>query len=227
MAAGAWFLQQPVARSRRPLLWYAGLELFCAVWTAGSAPFLPGFCDELIQWIGLEPGWVRQGWVCLGAPCLVLGPVTAAMGATLPAMDAALRRMGVAGKWTGWLYGLNTVGAMAGALLAVGWLMPRFGFARSLEWAASIQAVCGLLAIALALKFRPAESLDRESTAEALPATSPSMNRSWFAFASGDRKKGFRLRRQAVQWILDLLAADLAEEAAALCAIARAEDSHV
>lgn len=191
LAVGAWLLQQPVVRSRRPLLWYAGLECFCAAWTAVSAPLLPGFCNELLQWVGLDPGWVRQGLVCGGAPFLALGPATAALGATLPAIDAAMRRAGAEARWTGWLYGLNTVGAMAGALLAVGWLMPTFGFCQTLWWAASIQAGCGVLAGWLALRT-PTVATECVVGAKESPVTaSTAAGLAWGAGLSGVLGVGF------------------------------------
>lgn len=192
LAAGAWLLQDRLAKSERPLVWYAILELFSALWIAASAPLLPAFCGEILHWIGLEPGLVRQGFVCLFAPLVALGPATAAMGATLPAMDAAVRRLGMNARQTGWLYGLNTLGAMGGTLIAVGGWMPSLGFRQTLWVAAALQVVCALAAGVLArgIPDRGAHEVAQGSP----PKAGPSRNRrgwAWWAAVSGCLGMGF------------------------------------
>ncbi|MBL9138712.1 MAG: hypothetical protein JNK85_22775 [Verrucomicrobiales bacterium] len=192
LAAGAWWLQSTVARSRRPLLWYAVLELVSALWVGASALFLPEFCGQMLHWMGLQPGLLRQGSVCVLAPLVALSPATIAMGATLPAIDAAVRQRSVEVRRTGWLYGLNTLGAMSGTLLAVGLLMPNLGFRATLWLAASMQGGCALLAGALAW----VDCRDEAATPERTAPAETGMRRgrggvAWWSAVSGCLGLGF------------------------------------
>jgi predicted membrane-bound spermidine synthase len=70
------------------------------------------------------------------AGCLIVPPAVL-MGATIPMLTQALSRdVSNATRLHAWVYGLNTLGAFAGALLAGFWLVPVFG----LRW---ILLVCG------------------------------------------------------------------------------------
>src|SRR5262249_4800162 len=75
---------------------------------------------------------------------------TTAMGATLPVLVGALARTGDGfGRTFGWLYGWNTLGAVAGRLVAETELVARVGIAGS-AW---IAALLDLLATTAAIVF--------------------------------------------------------------------------
>jgi hypothetical protein len=91
-----------------------------------------------------------QAWLTIG--CLLWIP-TALMGATLPILIAHVttERRG-AGRATGWLYGANTLGSAAGAIITVAFVVGPLGQ----QWTARLAAVLNLVAAALVLWRRPA-----------------------------------------------------------------------
>ena len=81
---------------------------------------------------------------------------TALMGGSLPLLSRALTdRLDHAASTIGNLYGLNTLGAAAGALVATWWLLPSSGLEGSLRVAATINAACALVVVPLAFAIAP------------------------------------------------------------------------
>lgn len=144
MAAGAWFLDQRISRSTRPSRWYGGLELVVAGWSALTALLIPSINRLALSLAGTEPEPWRQWLVVFLLPFLALLPATAAMGASLPAMDRWLAAWRNDGRCIGMVYAWNTLGAVAGTLGSVFVLMPALGFRNSLLCLATVSAVCGL-----------------------------------------------------------------------------------
>ena len=98
----------------------------------------------LLHALGLAPGPSAWPAALVAGPVLVLP--TAFLGATLPFLvRARLRHVGHAGRWTGWLYGVNTIGAAGGVVLAVFVLLPSFGEATSLRIAGAGNLLAALL----------------------------------------------------------------------------------
>lgn len=96
----------------------------------------------------------------LTATVLILGLLipTALMGMSLPLLSKALiRDLPEAAGMTGRLYGMNTLGAAAGAIATTWMLMPLHGIEGSLKWAAFFNGVCALSVIPLSF-FRPSQS---------------------------------------------------------------------
>ena len=69
-------------------------------------------------------------------------PATVAMGATLPAMERLVARLGAGGGVVGGLYAANTAGAVAGTVVATFVLVPRFGFTLTVLLFAAINLLC-------------------------------------------------------------------------------------
>ena len=84
---GRWGL-----RWRRPLAVYGALELGCASWILVTTPFLSTWLGVAQAWLGLETSVWREAMVGFGLPLLVIGPAAAALGATFPSMERAVRR---------------------------------------------------------------------------------------------------------------------------------------
>ena len=80
---------------------------------------------------------------------VLLVPSTA-MGATLPLLVKALHRHRPGfGNALGWLYGWNTLGAMAGTVAAEEWLVPSYGIRGSPVAAASCSGLAVLACVTL------------------------------------------------------------------------------
>ena len=71
---------------------------------------------------------VLEALAFLGLGSLVLLIPTACMGATLPILaSGVVRRAAQIGKRVGWLYAINTFGAVGGTVLAAFYLIPNLG----------------------------------------------------------------------------------------------------
>jgi spermidine synthase len=77
---------------------------------------MPAFGGWLTALIGAEPGPLRHWVLSFLLPFLLLLPATAAMGATLPAMERVLGALRDTGYSIAALYAINTAGAVAGVL---------------------------------------------------------------------------------------------------------------
>ena len=99
----------------------------------------------------------------LGLAFLLMVVPAAAMGATLPLLVAALARGEASfGQALGRLYGWNTLGAVAGALLGEGWLVGALGVRGTGCAAAALNLCAAAAAVGLA-----ARGLDRTPAAPA------------------------------------------------------------
>ncbi len=88
---------------------------------------MPVLVTELPYWpAGYELFNLSRYALCL----LVMLPATVAAGMTLPLLTAALIRSGWGERSIGGVYGINTVGSIAGAALAAMILLPMVG----LKW---------------------------------------------------------------------------------------------
>jgi spermidine synthase len=155
VAVGAFVLGGRVARSGRPARWYAGCEFGVALWSAFLLFAVRPFSAAALRLTGAEPAPLWQWSVAFAGTFLLLLPATAAMGATLPALERVVsgpRREGrdardvrsIAG-----LYAANTFGAVAGVLAAAFWLVPRIGLARTAGIAIGINLLCGATSLVL------------------------------------------------------------------------------
>lgn len=181
-------------RHPRPILFYSYLETIVAV-SAALSPFL------LLV--------VRQGYVAAGGTerlgpfagtltrlvlaALVLAVPTIAMGGTLPAAargvtgPADLRRRSVAV-----LYGLNTLGAVIGSLVATFWWLEAFGTRDTIWLAAALNLLVAVSArqVQRGLDSR-ADSHDPVPVSADMPAAPP-----------GERRPGERGREAPVGFVL-------------------------
>ncbi len=73
----------------------------------------------------------------------VMLPATLCAGMTLPLITYQMYRGGTGERAIGWVYAANTVGAIAGVLLAVHVLMPMLGLARAMAIGAAIDIALG------------------------------------------------------------------------------------
>ena len=161
VAIGAWFLDGPINRGTNSARWYAGIEFAIAAFGLLSALVIPLVNDLALALTGAEPAAFRQWLVVFALPFLTLLPATAAMGATLPAMERFLAPYSSDGRCVGALYAANTLGAVFGVLGSVFLLMPTLGFRSSLVALATVNIVCGIAALRL---FRPVASGVRKLT---------------------------------------------------------------
>jgi spermidine synthase len=156
LAVGAFTLGARVAASARPGRWYAGCELAVALAGLALTRAVPWLSALALRLTGVQPSPAWQWAVAFAGTFLLFLPATAAMGATLPAMDRLVSRLGDEGqggarnaKTIAALYAANTLGAVAGVLAAAFWLVPRLGLLRTAGVSVALNAACGAAALLL------------------------------------------------------------------------------
>ena len=176
LALGGLTFGSRIERSARPVRWYAGSELIIALWSllllVVGSPVSAGMRNAT----GVEASAGLQWAIAFCGTFLLFLPATAAMGATLPAIERlSAQRFGGERRSIAALYASNTFGAVLGVLAAAFWLIPSLGLARS----AAVCVALNLLCSALSLWVFP-------STAEAPPRVKASG-------PSGERGAAWRL----------------------------------
>ena len=147
LALGAFALGARIARSARPARWYAACEALIGVWCLVLAALLGPVSEALLRLTGAQPALVWQWCVAFFGTFIVLLPATAAMGATLPAMERVLAGHAPDSKQFAALYAGNTLGAVLGVLAIAFWFVPEFGLARSAAVCAALNLGCALIAL--------------------------------------------------------------------------------
>lgn len=164
LALGASTLGAWLERSARPVRGYAFCEALIGSWSLVLAAFGAQAGGWLAALAGPAPAPAWQWTVAFAATFLLLLPATAAMGATLPALQRALA--GRPGASVAALYAANTAGAVLGVLVLAFWLVPAMGLVRSAAVCAALNLGCALLAPAV-LGGAPAPAPRRDAAAAA------------------------------------------------------------
>jgi spermidine synthase len=148
LGAGGWLLGARADRHPQPLLFYAQLEFIVAASSAAS-PFLLALARSVYLASGgtTTLGLAGSTVVRLLLSALVLAVPTLAMGGTLPAAARAATRDGDDRRQDlAALYALNTLGAVAGCLVATFVLLEIFGTRSTLWLAALLNALVAMTA---------------------------------------------------------------------------------
>ncbi|OWQ47281.1 hypothetical protein CDL60_12290 [Roseateles noduli] len=156
-ALGAVAFGGRIERSASPLRWYIACEAAIGLWGLALIVLMQPVGDAVEHWIGAEPTVWWQWTVTFSASFLLLLPATAAMGATLPAIERIVgpeEKRSIAG-----LYAANTLGAVLGVLLATFWLVPAFGLAATAGICVGMNALCAVGAWKWLNSGRPSAAL--------------------------------------------------------------------
>lgn len=172
LALGAQALGRTLARSRWPGRWYAGCEVLLLAWGLVLTVAMPSLIHATALLIGPEPSVLRHWTVAFLFPFILLLPASAAMGATLPALE---RQLSAARSPLGGLYAANTFGAVLGLVLAVFVAIPHGGLLRTALLCAAANAVCAALSWWLwrDAPVAPETSISASARAPARAAASP------------------------------------------------------
>ncbi len=176
VALGALALGGRIARSARPARWYAGCELLIGGWSLALALLIAPVSAGLLRLTGPMPSPLWQWAVAFLGTFAALLPATAAMGATLPAIERVValsaRARSTAGDGSGWigaLYAGNTFGAVAGVLATALWLLPQIGLLRTALLCALLNLLCAVAALRLAAPSRAFKQPRRPAADSAPP----------------------------------------------------------
>ncbi len=149
LAVGALMLGPRLDRGSKPARWYAICEAAIGVWSLVLAFLMAPVTGWLLDLTGAQPSPAWQWAVAFCGTFLLLLPATAAMGATLPAMERVLAQMRRQGASIAALYAGNTFGAVLGVLGAAFWLVPEFGLARTAAVCMVLNLLCAVAALRL------------------------------------------------------------------------------
>jgi spermidine synthase len=165
LGLGAWLLGRYADRHPRPAALYGWLELAIGAFGVAS-PLVLGLAHRV--WVALASGMPAGSGASIatrfGLAALVLFIPTTLMGGTLPVLTRAFTggdREALKPE-LGKLYGLNTLGAVAGTALAGLWLIEHVGIRHSLWLTAMLNVMLGAAAVWLARRFPPVMTDSRE-----------------------------------------------------------------
>jgi spermidine synthase len=196
MAIGAAIGGRVADRVRSPLRLYGLLEIALVV-VVLVTPLTFGWIHEAYR--GIYPALESTPWLAVARlvlAVLALAPATIMMGATFPALVRHLTRSEAVSEAFGRLYSANTLGAVAGTLLAGILLIELFGLGGALRIGAAASGTAGLIALWLA---RRAPSREPSPDTSQMP-TKPENERRpipWLplviAFVSGLTSLGYQV----------------------------------
>jgi spermidine synthase len=169
LAVGALALGPRIDASPRPALWYAGCEAIIGLWSIALALLIGPASSWLFDLTGVQPSPLWQWSVAFFGCFALLAPATAAMGATLPAMERVTARLRHEGSSIAALYAGNTLGAVVGVLAAAFWLVPEFGLVRTSAVCATLNLLCAAAALRLFPEGAANEAQIRSEARGALP----------------------------------------------------------
>ena len=149
MALGALIFDRLPARVQSTNSVYGWLEILIGTWGALASLISPFLNSAILRLVGVAPSPGRHWTVIFFGVFISLLPATAAMGASLPALQ---RFVSTSAKRSsiGVLYGVNTAGATFGALASAFWIIPQAGLSNASFAFAGLNLACGLGALAIA-----------------------------------------------------------------------------
>lgn len=159
LALGGLSLGARIERSDHARAWYVGCELAMALWSVVVLLVWSPFSAFVASAMGVEPSPQAQWSVAFLATFVVFLPATAAMGATLPAMERLAVALSGGGRSIAALYASNTFGAVLGVLGAAFWLVPAIGLTRTAAFCVALNLACAVLAFAVFPKTTERESI--------------------------------------------------------------------
>jgi spermidine synthase len=173
LALGSIWAGRLAHRLRRPLAGFALVEALVAVSALGSSPVL-NLVEQLFRALAgvLPESAVFLTLIRFVLSFAVLLVPALLMGATLPlVMQSSLAGRMAFAQSVGVLYGANTAGAVAGALIAGFHLVGQVGIWRAFVIAAAVNAATALGALALDRRLR--DFSPQTNAVEKLPAAVP------------------------------------------------------
>jgi len=180
LALGSFLGGRWADRVKRPLVLYGGLQISIGIY-GFLVPHIFQALTPLyrVVWANYHPNFWVFSLLRFAMAALVLILPTTAMGATLPALSRFFaRRREEVGFDIGRIYGLNTLGAVFGALAPAFVLIPFLGVANSTAATALLSACIGIVSILLG--WRAVSPLDAERPAgRTMPPAEEKPPRDW------------------------------------------------
>lgn len=156
---GAFLFGRIVDKWQRPLLLYGLLELLIGLYALLVPDLFQGLVPLYrILWQQFAPSFYLFSLLRFLLASAVLLLPTTLMGGTLPALSRFyVKKRETVGLHVGFLYGLNTLGAVLGAAAAGFLLLPEVGMERAMWVAVSLNLAVSLFALVVATKEEPSK----------------------------------------------------------------------
>jgi spermidine synthase len=131
LALGAWWIRRRSDESAEPLKMLGAIQVLMGLAAVISVPLFYVVSFDAVAWLmrtlpGHEGGYEAFSVARYGLCLLVMLPSTVLAGMTLPLITGTLMRSGAGEEAIGRVYGVNTIGSVAGAglagLIALPWL---------------------------------------------------------------------------------------------------------
>jgi spermidine synthase len=175
LGLGSALLGKRADAKDKPLAYYARLELLIAV-AAAVSPLLLVLAAKIYFASGGSPelGLFGATLLRLALSIVILGPATLLMGGTLPAAARSVETNDDAGRRVvALLYGVNTLGAVAGTVLATFVLLERFGNRATLFLAVGVNVLVAILAWAISTRLSSRASSEEPGREGHAPSARP------------------------------------------------------
>lgn len=178
---GSFVCSRFIDRSGNPLLLFGFLQLCVAALTAiGMYQFnyLPYWYLTVASHANLDPsGAMLVRFILAGC---VLTPMTICLGAIFPTVvKACAPQLTSVGRSVGSLYAINTLGAIIGAFACGFVLLPLWGAEKTLLYGTCVNALIGVVVLAVALKATRVQSYGIAIGALALILATVQVNSVW------------------------------------------------
>jgi spermidine synthase len=151
LALGSWFAERALGWLKRPLLAFGVAEMLigvAALATPVALDIVTSGYVALNRTVPDSPALLTTARL-VGSFAVLLVP-TLLMGVTLPLLSASPQVSGALhGSRVGALYAINTLGAVAGALVTGFYLIGAIGMQRTFLLAATVNVAVGMLALVL------------------------------------------------------------------------------
>ena len=148
LAFGGLYVRKRIERIADPERYLGGIMLAMGSLAALTLPASNLMYDFMAWSLGTfthtQGGYVAFNVISQSIAMLIMFPATFCAGMTLPVLTLALMRRGTGERAIGTIYALNTLGAIAGVLLAVHVLMPLIGVKGVILTGAGVHISLGL-----------------------------------------------------------------------------------
>lgn len=198
LGLGSALLGKRADAKARPLAYYARLELLIAA-AAAVSPLLLALAAKIYFASGGSPalGLFGATLLRLALSVVILGPATLLMGGTLPAAARSVETNDDDGRRVvALLYGVNTLGAVAGTVLSTFVLLERFGNRATLFLAVGVNVLVAVIASLLSRSVDQSSSLRVAEEPQRVPlddSTTRRLDPSFFYAASATAGFAFLL----------------------------------
>lgn len=149
LALGAWWVRRHLRGQPAALLHLGGrVQVAMGLAALATLPLYALSFDSMALLLGAlgrtDAGYLLFNLASALIAALLMLPAAVCAGMTLPIFSEALRRGGAGEPAVGRIYAVNTLGAIGGVLLMLGWALPALGLKWSLWLAAALDLLLGL-----------------------------------------------------------------------------------